>query len=364
MSKDNHTQDVSLLPSPSTMIEAFGATATHHETIQKARDTVRKILRGEDPRLLLIIGPCSIHDLAAAKEYAIRLKALAKEVQDNFFVLMRTYFEKPRTTVGWKGLLFDPHLDGSNDIKTGIALTRQFLLFLADQEIPAATEFLDPSSTHYFSDLISWGCIGSRTAESQTHRELASRMPLPVGFKNNTNGNVQIAVNGVLAAAEQHAMIGLNSQGEASILHTTGNPDCHIVLRGGDLNTNYDPESIASALNQLKNVDLPEAVIVDCSHGNSRREHRHQIAVFQSLIHQVTEGNSNIKGLIVESNLMEGEQNFPRNKDELIYGLSITDPCLGWNQSEQLVHWGNEKLRQHHEDPLTTSLHASPCNLL
>lgn len=364
MSKD-HKNNIKecALASPADLKRSLPATETDQEFIHNARETVKNILRGDDKRILLIMGPCSIHDVDAAKEYASKLKVLANEVADTFFILMRTYFEKPRTTIGWKGILFDPHLDGSNDINTGLKITRELLLYLAEEEIPTATEFLDPSSAPYISDLITWGCIGSRTAESQTHRELASGLPMPVGFKNNTDGNTQIAVNGVLAASQPHSVISIDDHGQGIIIKTDGNSQCHIVLRGGDLHTNYDPQSISSSVNALKKAGLPESLIVDCSHGNSGREHEKQIAVFQSLIHQVVEGNSNIRGLILESNLFEGRQTPFSDKCTLKYGVSITDPCLSWDKSEQLIRWGSIKLQQYYEDQLTTRLHASPFNL-
>lgn len=314
--------------------------------IQHTRKSINQILNGQDSRLLLIVGPCSIHNTESAVEYAEKLGNLSMEVSDTFLIVMRTYFEKPRTTSGWKGLLYDPGLDGSYDIEKGLYKCRKLLIDLNNLHIPTATEFLDPSAPSYFSDLISWGCIGARTAESQTHRQLASNLELPISFKNNTSGNVEIAINGILSAAISHTCIGVNEEGRTSIIKTKGNPSCHLTLRGSDLKPNYDPESICLSLELLEKAKLPKRLIVDCSHGNSGRDPLQQCNVFQSVIHQIIEGNRNIKGLILESDINSGNQVIPADLSTLQYGVSLTDACLDFKTTETLIRWAFERLKK------------------
>lgn len=313
--------------------------------IEKTRKDICHILDGNDPRKLLIIGPCSIHDIKAAKEYACKLKCLAKEVSDHFLLVMRTYFEKPRTVLGWKGFLHDPWLDNSNDTEKGLILTRQLLLELAQLEIPTAAEFLEPASSAYFDDLIAWGCIGARTAASQTHRQMASGLSMPIAFKNTTDGNVEIAMHGILSCTEPHSYIGIDPEGRVATLRTSGNRYGHLVLRGSDSKANYDPESVSYALKLLKKAHLPSRLLIDCSHGNCHRKLEQQCHVFQSVIGQIIEGNHSIRGLLLESHLNAGNQQMSGHPSELQYAVSLTDPCLDWSTTESLIQWGYRKIK-------------------
>lgn len=332
------------LPTPSELQHDLPANQSQRGFIAKSRETIKQILNGSDRRLLLIVGPCSIHDREAALEYAARLKELASSVSDTFFVVMRFYSEKSRTSLGWKGILYDPDLDGSHNIPQGLRLTRQLLLDLASMEIPAAAELLDPLTAPYYSGLLSWGCIGARTAESQPHRLMASGLQLPVGFKNNTSGNIDAAVNGALVASLPHTFIGINDSGNLGILQTQGNPYAHVTLRGGENGSNYDPESVQKALSALSNAQQPLRLVIDCSHDNSRRNHTRQTSVFESVLKQVAEGNSYIRGLILESHLFSGNQ--PLVPGALRYAISITDPCLDWVSTCKLIEEGRARLQE------------------
>jgi 3-deoxy-7-phosphoheptulonate synthase len=312
--------------------------------VNKTREQIIDILEHRDQRHLLIVGPCSVHDVHAALEYAKKLKQLANEISNTFLVVMRVYFEKPRSSVGWKGLLYDPHLDGTHDIAQGLKLTRSLLLDLAEAEIPAAAEFLDPASSSYFGDLISWACIGARTSESQTHRQIASGLAMPVAFKNSTAGKIEVAINGILCASVSHKFIGMNEQGKISIIKTAGNPHCHMTLRGGEDSPNYDPNSISRALKMLHKHNLIPRILIDCSHDNSNRNYEKQSSVFQSIIHQIMEGEKNIRGMIIESNLFAGSQGIPSDLSQLRYAVSLTDACLDWESTERLILWGYEAL--------------------
>lgn len=324
------------LPSYKELKSLLPLARTQQDFITKSRQTIRDILNGDDPRLLLIVGPCSIHDIASAKEFANHLKALTTEISHTFFIAMRVYCEKPRTINGWKGFLYDPFLDGTHQIDKGIYETRQLLLELAEANIPAATEFLDPVTAFYFEDLISWGSIGARTSSSQPHRQLASRLDMPVGIKNGTSGNISGAVMGVCSASHSHTIIGLDGEGHPSIITTDGNPDAHIVLRGGDTGPNYDTNSISNALERLKHIQLPLRVIVDCSHQNSNKQYDRQPAVFQSVIEQALT-NPSIRGLMLESHLFAGNQSLSVGPSKLKYGISITDGCLDWFSTSTLI---------------------------
>jgi len=315
------------------------------EFIARTRQEIKYVLDGLDNRILLIIGPCSIHDVRAAKDYAKRLKTLTQEISTTFLPVMRVYFEKPRTSNGWKGMLYDPHLDGSNDIPAGMRLTRQLLLDLAELEVATATEFLDPATPSYFGDLIAWGCIGARTAASQTHRQVVSGLPLPIAFKNSTDGNIDIAINGVRASSMPHSYIGINENGKTAIIHTNGNSSCHIVLRGGKYGSNYDPESIGNALKALKDASLPERLLIDCSHDNSQRKHERQCHVFHSVINQIIEGNKNIRGLLLESHIFAGSQSLGTDLSQLRYAVSLTDPCIDWATTENLLRFAHLKIK-------------------
>lgn len=338
------------LPTAYELKSQFPITLSQRDFVEKSRDTIVQILNGEDNRRLLIAGPCSIHDIESAKEYAYKLKELAEEVSPAFFVIMRAYIEKPRTLTGWKGWVYDPHLNGTNAIQDGLKLSRELFLHLADIQIPAATEFLDINTHYYFSDLISWGCVGARTAESQPHRLMASGLPTPIGFKNSTSGNVDLAINAILCASQPHTFVGLDDHGKAAILRTTGNPHTHLVLRGGEKQPNYDAVSIKQSAEQLQQANLAPHIVVDCSHDNARRQHNKQIHVFQSLVHQIVQGDNSIRGMILESHLESGHQILCNKPENLKYGVSITDPCLDWKTTRDLVLWGCEALKARHFD--------------
>lgn len=342
------------LLSPHQLQQDLPITMVQREFIAKSRDTIKQILNGTDSRLLLIAGPCSIHDRTAALEYAIRLKELALEVSDTFFIVMRFYTEKSRSSLGWKGMLYDPDLNGTDNISAGLIETRRLLLELATMEVPAAAELLDPLSAPYYSSLLSWGCIGARTAESQTHRLMASGLCLPIGFKNNTSGSLESAINGALVASQPHTFIGLTESGQVGILHTKGNSESHITLRGGDSSSNYDEHSIKQALEGLKRVNLPLRVIIDCSHDNSRRNPANQPLVFKSVLKQFLDGNTHIRGLALESHLNAGNQ--PLRPGLLHYAVSITDPCLDWDTTAQLVREGCRTLRQGQFSPCAVGM--------
>jgi 3-deoxy-7-phosphoheptulonate synthase len=338
------------LLSPRSLKEALPMNGDAAATVVRGREAVQRILRREDPRLLVITGPCSIHDSHAAMEYARRLGTLAPEVSDQFVLVMRVYFEKPRTTIGWKGLINDPHLDGSYDVETGLRTARRLLLGINDLGVPAATEFLDPVVPQYIADLVSWAAIGARTTESQTHREMASGLSMPVGFKNGTDGSLQVAVDALLSSRHPHHFLGIDENGTVSVVQTLGNADGHVVLRGGRLRTNYDATSIADAAAQLAKAGLPPVVMVDCSHANSGKLHARQEEVWQNLIAQRAEGNQGFIGVMLESHLHEGSQPLkePRN---LQYGVSITDACLSWEATERMLRHGAEVLRRHSSKP-------------
>ncbi|HUK63752.1 MAG TPA: 3-deoxy-7-phosphoheptulonate synthase, partial [Dongiaceae bacterium] len=295
------------------------------------------ILNGADDRLVVIIGPCSIHDPEAALDYARRLRTLADELAADLRIVMRVYFEKPRTTVGWKGLINDPNLDGSFAINEGLRLARRLLLDLAEMGLPAGCEFLDPITPQFISDLVSWGAIGARTTESQTHRELASACSMPVGFKNGTDGGVQIAIDAVRAAAHPHRFLGVTEQGLAGIVSTRGNPDCHVILRGGASGTNYDAISVQKTLAALRDAGLPARLMIDASHGNSEKDHRRQPLVVREVAAQLAQGESGIIGVMMESFLVDGRQNLT-DRALLVYGQSITDACLGWDATVPVLH--------------------------
>lgn len=313
-------------------------------TVARSRERIIRILRQEDPRLLVVIGPCSIHDRKSALEYAERLNAMRKEFAGQMEIVMRVYFEKPRTTIGWKGMINDPHLDGSQDIETGLKIARELLLEIVGMGLPAATEFLDPIVPQYIADLISWAAIGARTTESQTHREMASGLSMPVGLKNGTDGSLQVAIDAMGAARHSHSFLGINEDGVTSIVRTTGNPHVHAVLRGGRAKTNYDAESIRAAEDKLISEKLPPVLMVDCSHANSEKKFARQEEVWHSVIQQRVEGTRSVIGLMVESSLVEGNQPIPRNLKDLKYGVSITDSCIGWETTERMLRWAGETM--------------------
>ncbi len=330
---------------PALLLEELPLTEKIAGVVYQAREEAKAIIHGRDDRLLVIVGPCSIHDPVAAMEYANQLKQFADQYAEGLCLVMRVYFEKPRTTVGWKGLINDPHLDSRFDINQGLRIARRLLLDINHIGIPTGSEFLDTIIPQYLSDLTTWSAIGARTTESQIHRELASGLSMPVGFKNGTSGNVQIAVDAVLAAKHSHHFLGVSKEGIASILGTQGNEDCHVILRGGAHRTNYDAESIADAVARLKKAKLPPRVMVDCSHGNSSKDHRNQIKVVESLCQQIGEGSTSIFGVMIESNLVAGKQPLELGKP-LTYGQSITDGCISLKETQILLGKLSEVVKQ------------------
>lgn len=325
------------LPSPAALLAEVAKTEAQADFVTRSRQAIHRLIFADDRRLLLIVGPCSIHDVDAGREYARRLAALAREVSDRVLVVMRVYFEKPRTSVGWKGLVMDPHLDGSNDIAAGLRIARGFLRDVIDLGLPTATELLDPITPQYIADLVCWSAIGARTAESQTHRQMASGLSMPIGIKNGTDGSVETAINAIRAASHPQTFLGINIEGSASAVVTAGNPNCHIVLRGGSSGPNYSAEHIARTERLLEAGGLIKSILVDCSHGNSARRPEHQPEVMRDLLLQISGGNTSIMGAMVESNLVAGSQAFPQAREKLRRGVSITDACIGWETTESLV---------------------------
>ena len=323
------------LISPEQLIGDIAVTEAAAETVANARQTIHRILAGEDDRLLVVVGPCSIHDPAAAREYGSRLRAAADKLAADVFVVMRVYFEKPRTTVGWKGLINDPDLNNTFQINKGLHLARQLLLDLADMGLPAGTEYLDLISPQYYADLVAWGAIGARTTESQTHRELASGLSCPVGFKNATDGDIQVAVDAIKSASQPHHFLSVTKQGHSAIFQTAGNEDCHVILRGGK-HPNYDMFSVDDTSALLAKAGLPARIMIDASHANSRKIPARQIDVASDIATQVARGNRSIFGLMLESNLVEGRQDVVPGQ-ALTYGQSITDPCMNWADTESLL---------------------------
>ena len=342
--QDLHVKQIVRLSSPSAIKADLPATESSNATVVAGRETIQRILGQTDPRLLIVIGPCSIHDTKGALDYAARLVKLRREYGETMEIVMRVYFEKPRTTIGWKGLINDPHLDNSHDIETGLKTARKLLLEITEMGLPTATEFLDPIIPQYIADLVSWAAIGARTTESQTHREMASGLSMPVGFKNATDGSFQIAIDAMGAARNPHSFIGIDQDGATSIVRTTGGAVGHVVLRGGRLRANYDAASITEAEAALAKHNLPRVLMVDCSHANSGKLPARQEEVWRSVIEQRIAGTRSLIGLMVESFLEEGSQPFPKNPAELRYGLSITDGCIGWDTTARMLEWANRTL--------------------
>ncbi len=342
--QDLHVKEIVRLLSPRELKTLLPSTEAVAATVARSRERIIRILRQEDPRMLVVIGPCSIHDRKSALEYAERLNALRQELAGSMEIVMRVYFEKPRTTIGWKGLINDPHLDGSQDIEMGLKIARELLLEILGMGLPAATEFLDPIVPQYIADLISWAAIGARTTESQTHREMASGLSMPVGLKNSTDGSLQVAIDAMGATRHPHSFLGINEDGVNAIVRTTGNPHAHVVLRGGRAKTNYDAASIRAAEEKLISEKLQPVLMVDCSHANSEKKFARQEEVWHSVIQQRVEGTRSLIGLMAESNLFEGNQPIPKNLKELRYGVSITDSCIGWETTERMLRWGAEAL--------------------
>lgn len=328
-----------LLPTPVALCQEIAKTEAAHQFVADTRQAINEIIFGDDHRLLVVIGPCSIHDLKAGREYAQKLAKLAAEVQDRILIVMRVYFEKPRTTVGWKGLIMDPNLDGSSDIPEGLRIARRFLLDIIELGLPTATELLDPITPQYIADLICWSAIGARTTESQTHRQMASGLSMPLGFKNGTDGGLAVAINAIKAASQPQTFLGIDNEGRANALTTKGNPFCHVVLRGGSHGPNYGADDVAQAREQLEKAGLTPAIMTDCSHANSDKDPGRQSAVFQEIIRQSLVDPSVI-GAMVESNLKFGSQSFPQPIEKLEYGVSITDGCIDWATTEAMIRKG------------------------
>ena len=342
-------REITVLPPPEHLIRFFPIRNTPVEQlVATSRERIRQVMRGQDDRLLVIIGPCSIHHPEAALEYAERLAQQRRHLSEDLEIVMRVYFEKPRTTVGWKGLINDPYLDRSYRIDEGLRIARQLLIDINRMNIPAGSEMLDVISPQYIGDLISWGAIGARTTESQIHRELASGLSAPVGFKNGTDGNVRIATDAIQAANHPHHFLSVHKSGQVAIVDTDGNPDCHLILRGGSGATNYDAASVAQACESLAAESLFPSVMVDCSHANSHKKHAEQVTVAQDIAQQITNGSNNIFGVMIEGHLKEGAQKFTPGKDDpkqLVYGQSITDACLGWEDSVKALETLAEAVR-------------------
>jgi len=335
--QDLHVVETRPLVSPALLHHEFPMTDEAAAVVAEARDRIRHILYNEDRRLLVIVGPCSVHDIDAAYEYGQKLANLRHELSGQLEILMRVYFEKPRTNVGWKGLINDPHLDGSYDINTGLRLARKLLLDLAHLGLPAATELLDPVTPQYIADVISWTAIGARTTESQTHREMASGLSMPIGFKNSTDGSLQAAMNAMLAASQPHHFLGINHSGLASIVTTTGNPDCHLVLRGGKGGPNFSADHVTRAAEEMASLKLNPRMMVDCSHANANKDHNRQVNVLDDVAQQVEQGSTHILGVMIESHLKAGNQKIPKDLRDMEYGKSITDACVDFETTAKML---------------------------
>jgi len=335
-----------VLPTPEEIKRQLPMTEAAETTVLAARRTVQDILDHRDSRVFVVVGPCSIHDVAAARDYARRLRALADEVGDTLFLIMRVYFEKPRTTVGWKGLINDPHLDDSFNIAEGLRIARALLLEIAELGLPAGTEALDPLCPQYLDDLLAWTAIGARTTESQTHREMASGLSTPVGFKNGTNGSLEVAINALHSASRPHSFLGIDANGRSAVVRTTGNRYGHVVLRGGADGPNYDTVTVALCEKELLKNKLPLDIVVDCSHANARKDPALQPLVLNDCVHQILEGNRSLVGFMIESNLEWGNQAIPADRSRLKYGVSITDPCVDWATTERMLREARAKLRE------------------
>lgn len=333
------------ITSPQDIKQVFPLSGEIADFVFSARQQIKDILYRRDQRLMVVVGPCSIHDPRAALEYADHLAQLKPEVEDKLFLVMRAYFEKPRTTVGWKGLINDPELNGTHPISKGLGIARKLLCEINDRGIPIANEVLDPFSPHFLADLISWGAIGARTTESQVHREMTSGLSFPVGFKNGTDGNVSIALDAIKAAGQPHSFMGINRLGSISTVETTGNPDAHIVLRGGNDKPNYFPDNIKKVESLLEKGGQIPAIMIDCSHGNSQKDHKRQPQVLSQIVDQVEQGNQSIRGVMIESNLEEGNQPLYQDTSKLKYGVSITDACLDWQTTRQMLLDTSRRLR-------------------
>lgn len=341
---DLNVEDIVPLAPPRIHKDELPMTEAANRTVVEGRNAIRAILRHDDPRLLVVVGPCSIHDPRGALEYAEKLAALREELSDRLLIVMRVYFEKPRTTVGWKGLVNDPHMNGTYDIETGLKRARKLLLEITEMGLPTATEFLDPIVPQYLADLVAWAAIGARTTESQTHREMASGLSMPVGFKNATDGSLQIALDAMQSALSPHSFLGIDQNGATAIIRTRGNHFGHVVLRGGRAATNYDPSSIEEAAKALEKAGHTAAIMVDCSHANSLKQHARQEDVARDVMAQRAAGNIALIGLMIESYLREGNQAVPADLSQLQYGVSVTDACVGWETTERMLRHAHAAL--------------------
>ncbi len=340
---DIHVNSEEILITPEELRNEMPLSEEGREYVKAARRIISNIIHKKDHRLLVISGPCSVHDVDAAKAYARKLKALHDKHQDSLYIVMRVYFEKPRTTVGWKGLINDPHMDGSFDVASGLRKARELLLYLTELGLPLATEALDPISPQYLAELFSWSAIGARTTESQTHREMASGLSMPIGFKNGTNGSLGVAINALQSAASSHRFMGINRQGQVALIKTSGNPDGHVILRGGS-QPNYDSVNINICEQELSAQGLEPGIVVDCSHGNSNKDYKRQPLVAENVFNQICEGNKSIIGIMLESNLKAGNQSTNVAKEALEYGVSVTDACIDFEATEALIASTQEKL--------------------
>jgi 3-deoxy-7-phosphoheptulonate synthase len=343
--EDLRVRSLSPIVAPEDLKRVFPLSDRAAEHVAKSREAIKHIFSGSDARMMGVVGPCSIHDPVAAVDYARRLSALSREIADQLFLVMRVYLEKPRTTVGWKGLINDPDLDGTYQISKGLGIARRLFCEINELGLPIATETLGPINPQYMADLISWGCIGARTSESQIHREMASGLSFPLGIKNSTDGNLQHAIDAIKAAGQPHNFLGITHGGRSAIVHTTGNPDVHIVLRGGGDRPNYYPEDIARTEALLKKANLPVSIMVDCSHGNSFKNCNRQVEALESVLEQVAGGNRSIFGVMIESNIEEGSQPMLNDIGKLRYGVSITDSCVGWEQTEKMLRRAHQVLK-------------------
>ena len=341
---NTHIDNEQVLLTPKEFKSKLPLTKLAEQTVLKYRKEIENILEFRDSRKLIVIGPCSIHDTKAAFEYSNRLQKLAEKVKDKLLLIMRVYFEKPRTTIGWKGLINDPDMDDSFHIEKGLFMARSLLLKIAELGLPTGTEALDPIIPQYISELISWSAIGARTTESQTHREMASGLSMPVGFKNGTDGNIQVALDAMQSASFSHQFLGINQMGQVSIFKTKGNAYSHIILRGGNNLPNFDAPNVKFVEQQLKKLNLPPRIVIDCSHGNSSKNHKLQASVFENVLQQIIDGNTSIVGMMLESNLHEGNQAIPSKQESLKYGVSVTDKCIGWEETEKIILAAHKKL--------------------
>ena len=342
--KDVNVVSNNALIRPSELEASIPLSSAAESTVLEGRRQLEAVLNHEDDRFVVMVGPCSIHDHSAALDYAKRLKPLAEQVSERIMVVMRVYFEKPRTTVGWKGLIYDPNLNDTYEIEDGLHRARRLLMELSEAGLYSATEFLDPIAPQYFADLVTWAAIGARTTESQTHRQMASGLSMPVGFKNGTDGDPQTAVDALVAARTPQAFLGIDHDGQASIVETKGNQNCHLVMRGGRSGTNFDARSIAVAAEALRKADAPSNIVVDCSHGNSNKDHTRQRIAFEDVLAQRVGGNPDLVGVMLESNINPGAQKLGSDPSTLEYGVSITDACIGWDETVNLLEWAYDEL--------------------